>query len=212
MLTASNRKMTYTMYGSTNFSFYATDLPFSTITTTDSESPVQIACGHVFGENFLAKWFNTNSTCPICRQQPRGHETPRTRDSRNQDHQWHNAVEYDWLETDFDPEAETAQTESSRRFAKESHPVFTSQNRLCHRNGDIWLTYVYEEQAMPCIPDSSSLLKHSLTPFEHEPNTSVFDESFKELTECHEEWMAEALKDCETDDEEELYFYDVYPC
>jgi hypothetical protein len=120
-------------------------------------------------------------------------------------------MEHNRLETNFDLEAETAKIESSGRIADESPSVFISRNLLYHRDGNIWLNCVYAEQATPCIPNISSILKRSLTPFEHEPDISVSDESFKELTECHKEWMAETLEDYETDDEEEVCFYDVYP-
>jgi hypothetical protein len=35
---------------------------------SDDEHPVRLDCGHVFGHRCIERWFNDNTTCPVCRR------------------------------------------------------------------------------------------------------------------------------------------------
>ncbi|CAG8973520.1 hypothetical protein HYALB_00002846 [Hymenoscyphus albidus] len=59
-------------------------------TTTDMDNEnecvgaVQTECGHIFGKKCLAKWIQTQSTCPICRAHLREPEEPQQMNSTEQ--------------------------------------------------------------------------------------------------------------------------------
>lgn len=148
MLAAGNGNLTYSMYSSTNSSSWAMASdpccicynPFSTTTTVESESPVQIACGHIFGEKCLARWLNASSTCPICRRRPQGCKTSETHDSCNDDLEWHDPEDYGWLEADSNPQAETEATNAGEDTVEEP-PYVTSQDMLWNLDSATWPTW-----------------------------------------------------------------------
>ena len=52
----------------------------------NSESPLQLPCGHVMGRKCISRWFETSNTCPLCRtvifQQENEDLLPQTLDGR----------------------------------------------------------------------------------------------------------------------------------
>jgi len=40
---------------------------FTTTMDVDAEMPMQLSCGHIFGEKCISKWMSTKNTCPLCR-------------------------------------------------------------------------------------------------------------------------------------------------
>ncbi|KAI1514664.1 HRD1, HRD ubiquitin ligase complex, ER membrane component [Pyrenophora tritici-repentis] len=42
---------------------------FPTSMGVDAEMPMQLPCGHVFGEKCISKWTSTKNTCPLCRRE-----------------------------------------------------------------------------------------------------------------------------------------------
>ncbi|KAH4929106.1 hypothetical protein HBI23_141230 [Parastagonospora nodorum] len=168
-----------------------------------AEAPIQLACGHIFGDKCLSKWISTKSTCPLCRSnvqlapknQP--HSVPGQSFSHEDLSPFHD-VEYD-TNTDGESEAED-------EFFDAQEQIVSSERGSSLLDEDLWLAAAaYEENA--------SFFARVKPGFEHftESVTPVRDKFFDELVDCHEQWMTDSMYDDESEGEFSISYYDVFP-
>jgi hypothetical protein len=175
-----------------------------------AEDPVQLGCGHVFGEKCLSKWLCTKNTCPLCRSSVRltfQNGIDQTLDERlsyGQDFSWSHDVGYE-MDADGESEAED-------EFFDAQEDIVTPLEVYRLAEEDMWFTAAaYEENASWCTPVKHSIpAKPSFASFT-QPALSVQDERFDEFVKCHEQWMADSTHDDESDDEDCIGYLDVFP-
>lgn len=168
-----------------------------------AEDPVQLTCGHILGATCIARWLETNSTCPLCRAQLRiQNDVDQALDdslSYSENFSWRRYVDFE-EDSDGESEAELEQWFDSQDF------FFNPLRVRRAREEDIWLNVAWEEYAPLYTP-----IKSRFTSVHLEPDTISLKNSFDELTNCHEQWMADALYDEESEDKDAIGFYDVFP-
>jgi hypothetical protein len=167
-----------------------------------AEHPVQLTCGHVLGATCIAKWLETNSTCPLCRAQL--HIQNNVHKALNYSLSY---VEYLNWRHDVDLEGDTdGESEAEVAWFDAQESIVTPLRGRHQRDEDLWLSGAWEEYT----PLDS--LNKSRIPFGNiENDTPSLNDSFYELLDCHEQWMAENLYDEGSEDEDALSFFDIFP-
>jgi hypothetical protein len=167
-----------------------------------AEEPIQLECGHIFGEKCLSKWISTNSTCPLCRchaQLACQNDADQILDERlsyDEDFSWSHDMGYE-MGIDGESEAED-------EFFDAQEEIVTPQIFYHLSDEDMWLTVAYEEKTSRYAPAKSS--------FAPLVEPVVFrKDCFDELTNCHEQWMTDSLYENDGDGEYAVSYFDVFP-
>jgi hypothetical protein len=199
-------------------------------TGSEAEAPVQLTCGHIFGNTCMNIWRETSSTCPLCRANLDFADNDiYEEDSATSTHrfveQFSHAEDFSWQsdafsdydsDSDFDSRSEAEDEDiwfDAHAEVSASDPPLTSLPSISpghvifNLSEDIWITARHEEQvseASPSIPFNDL--------FEDDKALDLdYSDSFDDLQELHEQSMTEVLEDEDSDDEDAIGYFDVFP-
>jgi|TARA_R110002003_G_scaffold1720_4_gene23495 hypothetical protein len=187
----------------------------------DAEDPLELACGHVFGTACIEKWARNNGTCPMCRadvvaknvfEEYEG-ELDRLqastawlqefvgRDSHVEESSWYD----DAFDPSFDGRKSETESDGSENLLNGHVDLITSGQVNHHLGEDIWITALQDQ------PTLFSPFKLRFHPYNEKTHDVDSLERFEELRHSHEKWMNESLEDEESDEEDPIGYFDVFP-
>jgi hypothetical protein len=167
-----------------------------------TKHPVQLTLWHILGAKCIAKWLETNSTCPLCRAQLHiQNDVHKALDDSL------NYVQYLSWRHDMDFEGDTdGESEAEVAWFDAQEGIVNPLRGRRQRGEDIWLSAACEEHTPMYSPIKSR------TPFDMmESDTISLNNSFGELVDCHEQWMAKTLYNGESEDKDVIGFFNVFP-
>jgi hypothetical protein len=166
-----------------------------------AELPVQLTCGHILGATCIAKWLETNSTCPLCRAQL--HIQNDVHKALGDSLSY---VEYlDWRH-DVDFEDTDGESEAEGEWFDAQEGLVTALRGRHQRNEDLWLFAAWEENTALYSPN-----KPRISLVNVDIDMCSLNDSFDDLVDCHEQWMVEILYDEDSEEEDAISFFDVFP-
>jgi hypothetical protein len=165
-----------------------------TLMNPEAEEPVQLACGHVFGISCLEKWIRSNGTCPLCRADLNIQNTP---DEAMDAFSYVEYVSWQSVETDADGKSEAEYFDANEEFETPCHAQYRPDE-------DLWIATAYDEELYSLYTPLKPYFSSAIDTFD-----IALDERFKELIDCHEQWMGDILG-YEEHDEHAIGLYDVF--
>ncbi|KAF2824282.1 hypothetical protein CC86DRAFT_420731 [Ophiobolus disseminans] len=167
---------------------------------SEAESAVLLKCGHEFGAMCIDKWNETNPTCPMCRAKLDFDDKDDIYEQSDValTHRFLEDVSHveDFGQAEFDNEEPWF--DIHKELAASDIPTFDE---------DIFITAYHDEN----IRESLSPIGPRHPSFEDKLFDMDPSDPFDELRSHHEQWMTECLKDEDTDDENCISYFDIFP-